>query len=111
MAPTTLLGQKTSTTVNGRQREEHGFPLKISEMLAGLPGVYYVERVSLYDPRQVLKAKEAIKQAFKNQMDKRGFSLVEVLSPCPTYWGMSPKNALDWIRDVMQKEFPLGKIK
>jgi len=111
MAPTTLLGQKTSTTINGRQREEHGFPLKISEMLSGLPGVYYVERVSFYDPQQVSKAKEAIKQAFKNQMDKRGFSLVEILSPCPTYWGMSPKNALDWIRDVMQKEFPLGRIK
>lgn len=111
MAPTTLLGQKTSTTVSGRQREEHGFPLKISEMLAGLPGVCYVERVSLYDPRQVLKARDAIKQAFKNQMEKRGFSLVEILSPCPTYWGMSPKNALDWIRDVMQKEFPLGRIK
>jgi 2-oxoglutarate ferredoxin oxidoreductase subunit beta len=111
MAPTTLLGQKTSTTVNGREKEKHGYPLKISEMLALLPGVCYVERVSLHNPQGVFKAKQAIKQAFKNQMDNSGFSLVEVLSPCPTYWGLSPKESLDWIRDVMQKEFPLGRIK
>ena len=111
MAPTTLLGQKTSTTVNGREKAKHGYPLKISEMLALLPGVCYVERVSLHNPQGVFKAKQAIKQAFKNQMDNSGFSLVEVLSPCPTYWGLSPKEALDWIRDVMQKEFPLGRIK
>jgi len=111
MAPTTLLGQKTSTTVNGRTKEKHGYPLKISEMLALLPGVCYVERVSFHNPQGVCKAKQAIKQAFKNQMDNSGFSLVEVLSPCPTYWGLSPKESLDWIRDVMQKEFPLGRIK
>jgi len=111
MAPTTLLGQKTSTTINGRQPEKHGYPLKISEMLALLPGVHYIERVSFCNPQGVLKAKQAIKQAFKNQMDNLGFSLVEILSPCPTYWGLSPKESLDWIRDVMQKEFPLGRIK
>jgi len=111
MAPTTLLGQKTSTTINGRQPEKHGYPLKISEMLALLPGVHYIERASFCNPQGVLKARQAIKQAFKNQMDNLGFSLVEILSPCPTYWGFSPKESLDWIRDVMQKEFPLGRIK
>ncbi len=111
MAPTTLLGQKTATCIQGRQKEKHGYPLKISEMLALLPGVTYVERVSLQSPQEVLKAKRAIKQAFENQINNLGFSLVEVLSPCPTYWSQSPKEALDWIRDVMQKEFPLGRIK
>ena len=111
MAPTTLLGQKTSTTINGRQHEKHGYPLKISEILALLPGVCYVERVSFHNPQAVLKARQAIKQAFKNQIDNLGFSLVEVLSPCPTYWGLSPKDSLDWIKNTMQKEFPLGRIK
>ncbi|MDD3345294.1 MAG: thiamine pyrophosphate-dependent enzyme [Candidatus Omnitrophica bacterium] len=111
MAPTTLVGQKTATTPSGREGKGHGYPLKISEILSLLPGVCYVERVSFQDPQHVLKAKAAIKQAFLNQIKGQGFSLVEILSPCPTYWGMSPKDALDWTRDVMQKEFPLGKIK
>jgi 2-oxoglutarate ferredoxin oxidoreductase subunit beta len=111
MAPTTLLGQKTATTLQGRDIKSHGYPLKICEMLAQLSGVKYVERVSLQTPQEVLKAKKAIKQAFQNQIDNIGFSLVEVLSPCPTYWGMDPKQSLDWIRDVMAKEFPLGRIK
>jgi len=111
MAPTTLLGQKTSTAIDGRDREKHGYPLKISEMLALLPGVYYIERVSLHNPREVLKTKRAIRQAFENQINNSGFSLVEILSPCPTYWGLNPKESLDWIRDYMQKEFPLGRIK
>jgi 2-oxoglutarate/2-oxoacid ferredoxin oxidoreductase subunit beta len=111
MAPTTLLGQKTSTSLAGREKEQHGYPLKISEMLALLPGVHYIERVSLQSPQEVLKAKCAIKLAFENQINNLGFSMVEVLSPCPTYWGLNPKESLDWIRDVMQKEFPLGRIK
>ncbi len=111
LAPTTLLGQKTATSVNGRQKALHGYPLKISEMLALLPGVGYIERVSLHSPQEVLKAKRAIKQAFENQINNLGFSLVEVLSPCPTYWGKTAKESLDWIKDVMQKEFPLGRIK
>ncbi|MCK9603268.1 MAG: thiamine pyrophosphate-dependent enzyme [Candidatus Omnitrophica bacterium] len=111
MAPTTLLGQKTATTPKGREASLQGFPLKISEMLAILPAVKYIERVSLHSPQEVLKAKKAIKQAFVNQIDNVGFSLVEILSPCPTYWGLSPRQALDWIRDVMLKEFPLGRIK
>jgi len=110
MAPTTLLGQKTATTPEGRKPVE-GYPLKISEMLAPLVGVKYIERVSLHSPQEVIKTKKAIKQGFSNQIDKIGFSLVEILSPCPTYWDMSCKEALDWIKDVMTKEFPLGRIK
>lgn len=111
MAPTTLLGQKTSTSIEGRVKEKHGYPLKISEMLAILPGVCYVERVSLHSPGETLKAKRAIKQAFENQINNLGFSFVEILSSCPTYWWQTPKESLDWIKDVLQKEFPLGRIK
>jgi 2-oxoglutarate ferredoxin oxidoreductase subunit beta len=111
MAPTTLLGQKTATTPYGRQASLQGYPLKVSELLAQLQGVKYIERVGLYNPQEVLKAKKAIKQAFQNQIDNIGFSLVEILSPCPTYWDMPPRKALDWIRDLMTKEFPLGRIK
>lgn len=111
MAPTTLLNQKTATTIKGRDAKFHGYPLKISEMLALLPGVKYIERTSLHSPQEILKTKRAIKQAFSNQIEGVGFSLVEILSPCPTYWGMAPKASLDWIRDTMSKEFPLGKIK
>lgn len=111
MAPTTLLGQKTATTPYGRNAKFEGYPLKISEILAVLPAVKYIERTSLSSPAEVIKTKKAITQAFKNQMENVGFSMVEILSPCPTYWDMSPKQALDWIKDVMAKEFPLGRIK
>jgi len=76
-----------------------------------LPAVKYVERTSLHSPQETIKTKRAIKQAFQNQIDNLGFSLVEILSPCPTYWGMPPKEALDWIRDAMLKEFPLGRMR
>lgn len=111
MAPTTLLGQKTATTPLGRQANLEGYPLKISEMLSLLAGAYSIERTSLHAPQEIIKTKKAIKQAFINQIENKGFSLVEVLSPCPTYWDMSPKEALGWIQDVMIKEFPLGRIK
>lgn len=111
MAPTTLLNQKTSTTIKGRDAELHGYPLKISEMLALLPGVKYIERTSLHAPQEIIKTKKAIKTAFLNQINGVGFSLVEILSPCPTYWGMPPKASLDWIKNTMSKEFPLGRIK
>ncbi len=111
MAPTTLLGQKTATTPKGRDAKLEGWPLKISEMLAELAGVKYIERTSLDSPREIINTKKAIKQAFVNQIEIAGFSLVEVLSPCPTYWDMSPKEALDWIRNTLSKEFPLGRIK
>jgi len=111
MAPTTLIGQRTATTLKGRNPELEGYPLKISEMLSLLQGVKYIERVSLHSPVEVIKAQAAVKRAFENQINAVGFSLVEILSPCPTYWGMSPKDALDWIKEVMVKEFPLGRIK
>jgi len=111
MAPTTLLGQKTTTTPKGRDVKLQGYPFKISEMLASLAGVCYIERSALYSVQEIIKTKKAIKQAFQNQMDNLGFSLVEVLSPCPTCWGMPPQQALEWIRDTMAKEFPLGIIK
>ena len=88
-----------------------GYPLKISELLARLPAVRYVERVSLHSPAEIMKAKRAVKTAFENQVNGVGFSLVEMLSPCPTYWNMSPRKSMEWIRDVMMKEFPLGRIK
>lgn len=112
MAPTTLLGQKTATTPKGRSAQNfEGYPLKISEILAQLPAVKYIERTSLHSPMEIIKTKRAIKQVFQNQLDNVGFSLVEILSPCPTYWDMSPNDSLDWIREVMKKEFPTGRIK
>ncbi|MFH0935844.1 MAG: thiamine pyrophosphate-dependent enzyme [Candidatus Omnitrophota bacterium] len=111
MAPTTLLGQKTATTPLGRKSATEGWPLKISEMLALLPGVKFIERTSLHSAQEVIKTKRAIKEAFQNQIDKIGFSLVEVLSPCPTYLGLSPAESLEWIHKTMIKEFPLGRIK
>lgn len=111
MAPTTLLDQVTATTPKGREARYQGYPLKISEMLAGLPGVKYIERTAFDSAPGVLKTKRAIKEAFNNQINGVGFSLVEILSPCPTYWGLSPKASLDWVRDVLSKEFPVGRIK
>jgi 2-oxoglutarate ferredoxin oxidoreductase subunit beta len=111
MAPTTLLTQKTATTPLGRDAALHGHPLKISELLAQLAAVRYVERVTLYSPQEVHKAKRAVKQAFQNQIDGLGFSLVEILSPCPTYWGMPAHQAMEWIKEVMTQTFPLGRIK
>lgn len=111
MAPTTLLEQKTATTPQGRKGREDGYPLKISELLCGLKGARYLERVSVSAPRRVLAAKAAIKRAFVNQCEGRGFSLVEVLSACPTYLGLKPPQAVKWIEEVMAREFPLGRIK
>jgi 2-oxoglutarate ferredoxin oxidoreductase subunit beta len=111
MAPTTLLGQKTATTPFGRNMKNDGPPLKISEMLAALEAVKYIERTSVYSPQEIMKTKKAIKLAFQNQIDGVGFSLVEVLSPCPTYWGVSAVEALDWIKNTMIKQFPLARLK
>ena len=111
MAPTTLLQQKTATSVHGRMPGAHGHPLHISEMLAMLPAVYSVERVSVHNPAEILKAKKAVHQAFLHQLEGKGFSLVEILSPCPTYIGKTAQETLHWISDVMVREFPLGKIK
>lgn len=111
MAPTTLLNQKTTTTPFGRDAKSAGYPLKISELLAQLSGVCYVERVSTDSPVKVLAAKKALKEAFINQIEGKGFSLVEILSACPTYLGLKPTAAVKWVREEMAKEFPLGRIK
>lgn len=111
MAPTTLPAQKTATTPIGRVVSNDGYPLKISEMLATLPGVAYVERVSLHSPAHVRKTAQALRAAFECQMQGKGFSLVEILSPCPTYWGRTPIESMRWIGESMIKEFPLGRMK
>jgi len=108
MAPTTMLKQKTSTTPLGRDQKRHGFPLKVCELLSVLPGVSYAERVSIHSPQNILKAKKAIKKAFQNQIDGAGFSIVEVLSQCPTYIGLSPEDSVKWVAETMIKEYPLG---
>jgi 2-oxoglutarate ferredoxin oxidoreductase subunit beta len=111
MAPTTLLGQRTTTTPGGRTVREAGYPLKVSEMLATLDGPAYIERVSVDSPKNVLKTKKAVLKAFRNQMDGKGFSLIEVLSLCPTDWGMTPLQAVEWVRNSMMKQYPLGVYK
>lgn len=112
MAPTTLLGQVTATTPYGRNVKNEGYPLQVAEILAVLPGAIYVERCSLYDPVRIRRTKKAIKHAFQLQLeDAGGLSLVEVLSPCPTYWRMSPVQSMDWIKQEMVKSFPLGPLK
>lgn len=111
MAPTTLIGQKTSTSPFGRTKEKGGNPIKISEMLATQEGPSYIERVMLSDYANVLKAKRAIKKAFTYQMEGRGFSLIEVLSSCPTNWGMTPQDAANFIKTDLSKVYPLGVFK
>ena len=108
MAPTTLIGQKTTTSPAGRKVEVNGNPLRVSEMLATLDGPSYIARVSVHDMKNVMAAKKAIKQAFKNQIEGKGFSLVEVLSTCPTNWGLTPKEALNWLVENMIPQYPLG---
>ncbi len=108
MAPTTLIGQKTTTSPFGRQEEHCGKPIRISEMLAAIPGAKSIERVAVSSPAQVIKAKKAILKAFKNQVEGKGFSLVEVLSTCPTNWGLSPVEALKWLEENMMPYYPLG---
>jgi len=111
MAPTTLVSQKTATTPAGRNPVNEGYPIKVSELISSFKAVSYVERVSLSSPKNIGRTKKAIKKAFTAQEEKRGFSLVEVLSPCPTYWRKSPVGALKYIEDVLEVEFPLGVFK
>jgi 2-oxoglutarate ferredoxin oxidoreductase subunit beta len=111
MAPTTLLGQVTTTTPTGRDSVIAGHPVRICEVFAQLDGTFYLERVAVNKPAAVLKAKKAIAKAFQYQLDGRGFSLVEILSPCPTNWKMDALKACTWIDEVMSKVFPLGIIK
>jgi len=112
MAPTTMIDQVTSTTPKGRAAAEQGYPLQVSELLAVLPGVIYIERCALSGPAQVRKAKKAMKHAFELQINNtKGLSLVELLSSCPTYWRMKPADAMEWIESEMTKVFPLGRLK
>ena len=111
MAPTTLLSQKTTTTPYGRDYKMEGYPIRMSEILALIKGSAYIERVAVNSPANIKKAKKAIRKAFQVQIDCLGFSLVEILSPCPTNWKMSPVESWKWVDEVMVKEFPLGAIK
>ncbi len=111
MAPTTMLNQKTTTTPFGREAIFEGYPIQMSEIVALIKGAAYVERVAVNSPANIKKAKKAISKAFQVQIDHLGFSLVEILSPCPTNWKMSPLEAWQWIDKEMTTEFPLGLIK
>ncbi len=107
-APTTLLGMKSTTTPQGRSAATEGYPLHVSELLATLQAPVYIERVGLGDNKQIAQAARAIKRALDNQVKGLGFSLIEVLSPCPTIWKMNPVESQHWVRDTMEKTFPLG---
>lgn len=111
MAPTSLPGQVTQTTPYGRDTSVAGYPVRVCEMLSTLDGVAYAERVSVDSVPNIRKARAAIKKAFENQINKKGFSIVEVLSSCPTNWGLTPAEALDWLRDNMIPYYPLGVYK
>ncbi len=111
MAPTSLIGMKTTTSPFGRALEREGFPLRVSELLASLEGPTYIERVALYDNKSRMKARKAVRKAIQNQVEGRGFSLVEVLSPCPTGWGITPTEACAWVEQRLAKQFPLGVLK
>ena len=108
MAPTTLVGQKATTAPFGRDPKQHGYPVHVCELLATLKAPAYLERVTCVDAPNVLKAKAAIKKAFQNQIDGKGFSLVEIMSNCPTNWGMTPLETLEYMKEHTLKEFPLG---
>ena len=108
MAPTSLVGQVTQTTPYGRKVENQGYPIKMSEMLATLKGAAYIERTAVDSVANIKKTKAAIKKSFQCQLDRKGFSMVEVLSTCPTNWGMNPAEAMQWLRDHMMPEYPLG---
>jgi len=111
MAPTTLRGMKTTTTPYGRDHILEGHPIRMSEILAMLDGVAYIERVAVNSPANIRKAKKAIAKAFQVQLDGRGFSMVEILSPCPTNWKMTPVKSWQWVDEEMTRVFPLGVYK
>ena len=111
MSPTSLPGMVTTTSPYGRDTSHCGFPIKMSEMLSALEGPAYIVRVSVHDVKHVVAAKKAIKRAFKNQVEGKGFSLVEVLSTCPTNWGKTPQEALKWLEENMIPTYPLGVYK
>ncbi len=111
VAPTTLLGQVSTTTPNGRNAATEGYPLHMSELLATLEAPVYIERVGLGDNKQIAQAGRAVRKALENQVKGLGFSMVEILAPCPTIWKMNPVEAQHWVRDVMEKTFALGVLR
>ena len=108
MAPTSLPGQVTQTSPYGRDVATAGFPIKVCELLSALDGPAYIERVAVNNVKHVNQARKAIKKAFQNQIDGKGFSLIEVVSSCPTNWGMTPAKALQWVEEKMIPYYPLG---
>lgn len=111
LAPTTLVGMKATTAPKGRDPREHGYPMHVCEILNQLTAPYYLERTSCNNPANVAKTKAAIRKAFQNQLDGKGFSLVEIVTSCPTNWGLEPLEALGFLEEKMFKEFPLGVIR
>ena len=111
MAPTSLVGQKTTTSPLGRDKDHCGEPIRIAEMLSTINGSAFVARTALNSTANLVKTKAAIKKAFETQIAGKGFSLVEVLSPCPTNWGKSPAESMDWLADSMIPYYPLGILK
>ena len=111
MAPTTLIGMKATTAPKGRDPKEHGYPMHMSEILNQLTAPYYIERTSRNNPANVNKTKNAIKKAFQNQLDGKGFSLVEIVTGCPTNWGMDALKSLEFIEEKMLPEYPLGVVR
>ena len=111
MAPTSLPNQVTQTSPYGRDTDAAGFPIRVCELMSSLDGVAYLERVTADSPKNVRKAKKAIKKAFQTQIDGAGYSLVEVVATCPTNWGMTPQDSFDWMRENMLPYYPLGVYK
>ena len=111
MAPTTLIGMKASTAPFGRKAEEHGYPMHMCEILDRLTAPVYLERTSCNNPQNVNRTKKAIRKAFQNQLEGKGFSMVEIVTSCPTNWGLDPLRALEYIEEKMLPEFPLGVIR
>ena len=111
MAPTTLIGQKATTAPYGRDPQLQGYPVRVAEMLSTLTGAAYIARVTVNNPQNIRKAKAAIKKAFETQLAGKGFTLIEVLSTCPTNWGLSPLESLKWLEENMIPYYPLGEYK
>ncbi len=111
MAPTTLIGQKSTTSPLGRDVTKNGNPIRVSEMLATLTGPALIQRVSVHDVKHIMEAKKAIKKAFEYQLAGKGFTLIEVLSTCPTNWGLGAVEALSWLEENMIPQYPLGVLK
>ncbi|MCD4691278.1 MAG: 2-oxoacid:acceptor oxidoreductase family protein [Calditrichales bacterium] len=108
MAPTTLINQRTTTTPRGRNPHNEGYPIKVAELISQLEAPVYVERVAIFDNKHRAKARMAVRKAIKNQIDNLGFSLVEILCPCPSGWKMNPVESMEWIKEMMLPQFPLG---